>query len=183
MLGHQIEIGTAVVSFPRCQKETDRKTLGIGPKVDLGREAIARTAKSLAQSPPFPPAAQWCARTMVLSIICTASAPPPAARAASIKVPQTARRPAAELAMHRVPVARQGAPVRAIQTAASSVRRWSRGGRPRSGPLSVTNGSNNAHSSSVNRPRITADLPHEDQRRITSRRVGEIPLARFVHAA
>jgi transposase len=78
---------------------------------------------------------------------------------------------------------RHGAPVRAIQKMASNVRRWSRGGRPRSGPLSVTNGSKNAHSLSLSRPRITADRPQEDQRRITPRRVGGIPRGRFVHAA
>jgi hypothetical protein len=42
-------------------------------------------------------------------------------------------------------------------------------------PPSVTNGSKNPHSSSVKRPRITADLPHEDQGRITPRRVGGNP--------
>ncbi len=76
VLGHQIEIGDAVVGFPGGQKKTDRKTLSVGPKVDFGREAAARTAKSLVLSPPFAPAAQWCARTMVLSIICSAGVAP-----------------------------------------------------------------------------------------------------------
>src|SRR6185437_13544928 len=189
MLGHQIEIGGAVVGLPGRQKETDRKTLSVGPKVDLGREAAARTAKSLVLSPPFAPAAQWCARTMVLSIICSASPPPPSARAASIRSHSSlvVQRRNWRCTEFQLPSSsgrsRQGAPVRVIQKIASSVRRWPRGGRPRSGPLSVTNGSKNAHSSSVKRPRITADLPHEDQRRITLRRVGGIPLVRFVLAA
>jgi len=181
VLGHQLGIGGAVVSFAGGHKQTDRKTLSVGPKVDFGREATARAAKSLVLSPPFPPAAQWCARTMVLSIICTVSLPPPSARAASM-------RSQSPLAVHRrnwrctefqLPSSsgrsRQGAPVRAIQKMASSVRRWSRGGRPRSGPASVTKGSKNVHSASLNRPRITADLLHEDQRRITPHRVGGIP--------
>src|SRR6185437_5613789 len=189
MLGHQIEIGGAVVGFPWRQKETDRKTRSVGPKVDLGREAAARTAKSLVLSPPFAPAAQWCARTMVLSIICRASPPPPSARAASIRSqsPLAVQRRNWRCTEFQLPNSsgrsRQGAPVRVIQKMASSVRRWSRAGRPCNGPLSVTNGSKNAHSSSLSRPRITADLPHEDQRRITPRRVGGIPLVHFVHAA
>ena len=78
---------------------------------------------------------------------------------------------------------RQGAPVRMIQKIASSTRRWSCGGRPRSGPPSITNGAKNAHSSSLINPRTTADLLHEDQLQITPRRVGGIPLMRFVHAS
>ena len=63
VLGHQLGIDGAVVRFARCQKESDRKTLSVGPKVDFGREATARTAKSLILSPPFAPAAQWCCRS------------------------------------------------------------------------------------------------------------------------
>ena len=50
------------------------------------------------------------------------------------------------------------------------------------GRVSMTNGSKNAHSSSVRRPRTTADLLHEDQLRIILSRVGGIPQLRFVHA-
>jgi hypothetical protein len=63
------------------------------------------------------------------------------------------------------------------------VRRWSRGGRPRKAPVSMTNGAKNAHSSSLNRPRTKADLHRRDQLRITLPRVGGIPFRRFVHAA
>jgi hypothetical protein len=59
VLGHQLGIRGAVVRLAGCQKQTDRKTLSVGPKVDFGREATARAAKSLVLSPPFPPAAQW----------------------------------------------------------------------------------------------------------------------------
>jgi len=69
------------VSLARRQKERYRKTLTVGPGMDFGRKATARAAKSLVLSPPLAPAAQWCARMTVLSTICTASLPPPAASA------------------------------------------------------------------------------------------------------
>jgi hypothetical protein len=50
-------------------------------------------------------------------------------------------------------------------------------------PLSTTKGAKNAHSSSLRRPRITTGLPQEDPLRVTSNRVGGIPLVQFVHAA
>ena len=156
--------------------------------MDFGREATARTAKSLILSPPLAPAAQWCART-VLSTICTALSPPPSARASSIKShnPAVVHRRYCRCTEFQLPSSsgrsRQAAPVRAIQNTAFSVRRWSAGGRPRNEPRSITNGSKYAHSSSLRRPRTTADLHHEDQLRITSHRVGGIPLVRFVHAA
>ena len=189
VLGDQVGIGGAVLRFAGRQKETDRKTLSVGPKVDFGRKPAARAAKSLVLSPPLAPAAQWCARTIVLSIICSVLPPPPSARAASIRShsPLAVQRRNWRCTEFQLPNSsgrsRQGAPVRVIQKMASNVRPWLRGGRPRSGPVSVTNGSKNAHSSSLSRPRITADLPHEDQCRITPRRVTGIPLVRFVHAA
>ena len=50
--------------------EADREPFGIRPGMELGREATARAAETVAMSPPLPPAAWWCARTMVESIIC-----------------------------------------------------------------------------------------------------------------
>ncbi len=72
VLGHQVAERGAVVSLYRRQQESDRKTLSVGSKVDFGREPAARAAKSLVMSPPLAPAAQWCARTIVLSTICSA---------------------------------------------------------------------------------------------------------------
>src|SRR5690606_11418516 len=46
-------------------------TVEIGLQMDLGRKAAARTAECLAFLPPFAPAAETWARTMVLSNICT----------------------------------------------------------------------------------------------------------------
>jgi hypothetical protein len=52
--------------------DADGQTLGVGASVDLGGQAAARAAERVGLGPPFPPAAQWCARTMVESIICRA---------------------------------------------------------------------------------------------------------------
>ena len=76
-LGHQRVEGGAVMGLARRQDQRDWKTLSVGPGMDLGREATARAAKSLVLSPPLAPAARWCARIEVLSIICSASLPPP----------------------------------------------------------------------------------------------------------
>ena len=56
-LVHEIVVGRHVVRFAGRQHETDGQPLGVAPKVELGREAAARTAKSRALSPPLPPAA------------------------------------------------------------------------------------------------------------------------------
>ena len=63
-----------IVGLARRDQQAKWPALGIGVDMELGREATARTAKALAISPPFPPAAQWCARMVVLSIICKAAA-------------------------------------------------------------------------------------------------------------
>ena len=77
VLGHQVGISRAVVGLSGDQQNSERKTLNVGAQVDFGRETAARTAKSLILIPPLAPAAQWCARTMVLPIIWSASSPPP----------------------------------------------------------------------------------------------------------
>ena len=53
------------------QVEGDRMAVEVSLQMDLGREAAARTAERLAFLPPFAPAAEIWARTMVLSNICT----------------------------------------------------------------------------------------------------------------
>src|SRR5580704_12533725 len=68
---HQGREGSDIVRLPRRNHDADRQALGVGACVDLGREAAARTAERVALGPPFPPAAQWCARMMVASIICS----------------------------------------------------------------------------------------------------------------
>jgi hypothetical protein len=51
------------------QRDVDRPAFRRGDRVDLGRKASSRTAQMIASDPPFPPAASWCARTVVASRI------------------------------------------------------------------------------------------------------------------
>ena len=188
---HQVGISRAVVSLAGAQDDAYGQPLGVGSEMDFGREATSRTTKSLALSPLFKPAAQWCARTMVLSIICKVSAGPPlSARASSItsQTPLAVQRRNCRCTEFHLPSSdgrsRHGAPVRAIQKIASSTRRWSYGGRPPAAPGSARNGLKNAHSSSLINPRTNPDLRSRSQCRITSHRVvGIPPPTRFVHAA
>ena len=53
------------------QVEGDRMAIEVGLQVDLGGEAATRAAERLILLPPFAPAAETWARTMVLSNICT----------------------------------------------------------------------------------------------------------------
>jgi hypothetical protein len=51
--------------------ERDRVAVMVRLEVDLGREAATRSAERLGLLPPFAPAADTCARTIVESNICT----------------------------------------------------------------------------------------------------------------
>lgn len=152
----------------------DGQTVRVAADVELGREATSRAPQTRSMIPPLPPAAQWCARMLVLSIICRRSAPPPpSAKASSITShsPDAVQRRNWRNTEFQLPTSpgksRHGAPVRAIQKMASSTRRWSRAGLPPSGLADTTKGSKKDHSSSVSRPRINADLHYRDQRGIT----------------
>jgi hypothetical protein len=174
------------------------QTLRVGADVELAREANARAVKTLPMSPPLPPAAQWCARMLVLwpvadlrsPIICRRSAsPPPSARASSITAhrPEPVHRRNGRNTEFQLPGpagrSRHGAPVRAIQKMASGTRRWSRAGLPPSGLADTTKGSKKHHSSSVSRPRINADLHARDQLGITYGLGWESPRRQFGLAA
>lgn len=59
-----------VVRLTRCQDEGERAASDIATGVELGGEAAARSTERLGRTSPFfMPTAQWCARTMVLSIM------------------------------------------------------------------------------------------------------------------
>ena len=58
-----------VAGLTLCEVESQRQPIEIGLEVDLGREAPAGAAQRLAILPPFAPAAETCARTMVESSI------------------------------------------------------------------------------------------------------------------
>ena len=61
----------AVAGLAAGQVKGEWLTVEVGLEVDLGREATARTSERLALLPPFAPAAETWARTVVLSNICT----------------------------------------------------------------------------------------------------------------
>jgi CheY-like chemotaxis protein len=126
-----------VMGFSFGQHDTDGKTYGIAAEMDLGREPAARTAKLLELNHPFSPAAQRCARIVVLSIICNASnAPPPSANPCNrtSHTPHSHQRRNCRQTEFQLPNAsgrsRHGAPVRQIHNIPSSTRRWLAGGAP-----------------------------------------------------
>lgn len=55
------------VPVPLGERDVEGLPFRRGDRVDLGRNASSRTAQMIASDPPFPPAASWCARTMVAS--------------------------------------------------------------------------------------------------------------------
>lgn len=61
----------AVTGLATSQMERGRLPIKVGLEVDFGREAATRPPKRLVLLPPFAPAAETWARTVVLSNICT----------------------------------------------------------------------------------------------------------------
>lgn len=68
-VGKKVRSFGDLVGLPWSQRDVERLGfLGGGRDcVDFGRKTSSRTAQSIASDPPFPPAASWCARTMVPS--------------------------------------------------------------------------------------------------------------------
>ena len=70
----QVEQGfemRAVADLTAGQAKAQRITIPVGLEVDFGREATPGAAQSLPALPPFAPAAETCARTIVESNNCT----------------------------------------------------------------------------------------------------------------
>lgn len=65
----QVLISFAVCRFANCQVEGERSSKGISQAVKFTGEPAPRAAKSASMSPPFPPAADTWARTVVLSML------------------------------------------------------------------------------------------------------------------
>ena len=133
--------------------------------------------------PPFSPAAQRCTRIVVLSIICNPSSSPPPQAGPCNRTSHTAdshqRRNCRQIEF-QLPNAsgrsRQGVPVRQIQRIPSNTRRWLTGGRPPRNEAVARKRSTIAHSSSVIKPRITANLQGErSASNHTARREGNSP--------
>ena len=73
-VGSDVERGLelrAVAGLSAGQMKADGQAVEVGLEVDLAREPAARTPQRLISLPPFAPAAETCARTTVLSSICT----------------------------------------------------------------------------------------------------------------
>jgi hypothetical protein len=73
----------AIGGLARCQQEGERSSLSIGDGVDLGVATAPADADRLEVRPPFPPAAERCAFTCVLSINTSVGGPPSAASASN----------------------------------------------------------------------------------------------------
>ena len=52
-----------------CDVDGYGETCAVGAEMNFGRKPTARAPETLSRSPPLAPAAQWCARMTVLSII------------------------------------------------------------------------------------------------------------------
>jgi hypothetical protein len=65
----QLFIGFAVGRLSWCEVEGERSSFGISETVNLTGEPAPRAAKGSLMSPPFPPAAEMWARTVVLSML------------------------------------------------------------------------------------------------------------------
>lgn len=89
---HQVVVAGGVARLPATQIETDREPAQVAAEVDLDREAAARAAKCLILTLPSWPAAQRCARTVVLSIVCSRSASPPLSARVCSSTSQTPER-------------------------------------------------------------------------------------------
>lgn len=76
--------GAAVGSLADGEQEAWRASEDVCQGVDLGRASATADADRLGLLPPFPPAAQRCAFTCVLSSRSSAGGPPAAARASKI---------------------------------------------------------------------------------------------------
>jgi len=80
-LPHQLAEGGLLVALARGQHERHRPAPPVAADVQLAAEAAARAAQRLTEPPPFAPAAQRCARTLVPSTMCTSQSISPFASA------------------------------------------------------------------------------------------------------
>ena len=154
-----------------AQHHSDGQPYSVATEVDLGAEPAPRTAEGVTLNPPFSPAAQRCARTMVLSIICSMSRSPPLSASAcrmTSHTPERHQRRYCRQTEFQLPNwsgrSRHGAPVRQTQSAPSNTRRWFSGGRPPRDEGVVRKGATRPHSLSVNRPR--GSLPTSQNREV-----------------
>ena len=149
----------------RSEQDRQRLALPVGLEVHLGREtALAAPQRFRFWSPPFAPAACWCARITDPSTKWTLQSTSPAASAccwmaAKIRsqIPASRQRQnrlyTVDHGPYRSGRSRHGAPVRSLHRIPLMIRRWSTFGRPRSGFSAGSSGSSRSHSWSVSSPR------------------------------
>src|SRR5580704_2333675 len=124
-----------LVYLSGSEDHPQRMAARIDRDMNLGAQAAARPPDGLILGPPFAPAACWCARMMVASIMmCSKSG---SAAKALKRLPQTPfcdHRLKRTNTLFQCPNAggrsRHGAPVRNIQSTASTNRRLSSPARP-----------------------------------------------------
>jgi hypothetical protein len=150
------------------QDEADRIAEGVDGNADLRAQAAARTPDRLIFGPPFwAPAACWCARTMVESMIrYSRSGFSPSSVKSRFQTPFFAHRRKRLNTLFQLPNSsgrsRHGAPARTSHSTASTNKRLSAPCRPLSPFLPGISGSIRCHCPSVNARRIKIALPSRD---------------------
>ncbi len=148
-------------------EQTEHIAEGIDRNMNLRAQASPRSPDRLLLNPPFPPAACWCARMIVPSMIIDSKSGS-SARAVKMRshTPALAQRRKRFHTLFQFPKngdrSRHGVPVRAIQTIASTNSRLSSPDRPGSPGFPGTRSSMRLHCSSVNRWRIIQGSPYSE---------------------
>ncbi len=150
------------------QNEADRIAKSVNSNADLGAQTAPRTPDRLIFGSPFwAPAACWCARTMVESMIrYSRSGCSPSSVKSRCQTPFFAHRRKRLNTLFQLPKSsgksRHGAPARTSHNTASTNRRLSAPCRPLSPFLPGISGSIRCHCASVSARRIKIALPSCD---------------------
>ena len=164
-LVHERLEDSRLVLLPRSEQDSQRLAGPIGLEVHLGREAALAAPQRLGfWSPPFAPAACWCARMTLPSTKWTLQSTSPAASACCWTAAKTRSQiPASRQRQNRLYTvdhgpyrsgrSLHGAPVRSRHRMPLMIRRWSAFGRPRSGCSGGSSGWSRSHSWSLSSPR------------------------------
>jgi hypothetical protein len=164
LLHERLEDGRLML-LTRSEQDRQRLALPIGLEVHLGREAaLAAPQRLRLWSPPFAPAACWCARITEPSTKWTLQSTSPSSSAccwmaAKIRsqIPASRHRQnrlyTVDHGPYRSGKSRHGAPVRSRHRIPSMIRRWSTFGRPRADFSAGRCGFSRSHSWSVSSPR------------------------------
>ena len=166
-----------LVAMSLGQRDVEGLPLRRGDRVNLGRKASSRAAQMIASDPPFPPAASWCARTMVASMSEPISS---TSMASALKMrsqrPRFAHRSNRLYTVFQTPnrsgKSRQGTPVLTRQMTALMK---SRSPRLERGPgRGGRSASMRFHSASVSSCRCTVSVDHIRQHRANPIRISEL---------